>query len=195
MHNPTREAARLLTLAASLVLGAAVVGVVGGSLTATPAHAAEPAASGSAFGAGLEVRATASADDVGLPVFPGATPKAERGDDSAGATVGLWGGSLGFHLSVLKFTSPAALDNVAAYYRDAMSRYGTVLDCSQGRPAGDASAPEGSKKPLRCGRDDKADTGGRLYKVGTQNDQRIVSIKPSAQGVDFQMVRMTTRGG
>jgi hypothetical protein len=186
------EPSRLLALAASLVLGAAVIGVLGGSLTATSAHAAEPAFSASGFGAGIVVRTTASTEANGLPVYPGATPRPDKGDDSAAATVGLWGGSMGFHLAVQKYSSEAALDDVAAYYRDAMGRYGAVLDCSQGRAAAEATT---DKKALRCGKDDKADNGGRLYKVGTQNDQRIVSIKPAAGGVHFQLVHIETRGG
>ena len=188
----TSEPARLLALSASLVLGAAVAGLLAATFTA---HAAEPDSSG-AFRAGIEVRAEASAADIGLPVYPGATAQPGDGKDSGAATVGLWGGSLGFHLAVLKYTSPAPLDNVAAYYRDAMGRHGTVLDCSQARPATEAPASDdANKKTLRCGKDDKADPGGRLYKVGTPGNQRIVSIKPAAGGVVFQLLRIETQGG
>ena len=180
--------ARLLALATSLVLGAAVAGLLAASLTAS-AHAAQPA-SGGGFSAGIEVHPSASAADIGLPVYPGAAPQPGKGDDSAAATLGLWGGSLGFHLAVLKYASPAPLDSVAAYYRDAMGRYGTVLDCSQPRPP----ANDDAKKALRCGKDDKADAGGKLYKVGTTSDQRIVSIKPAGGGVSFQLVPIETHG-
>jgi hypothetical protein len=190
----TSEPARLLALSASLVLGAAVAGLLAASFTAS-AHAAEPAASG-AFRAGIEVRPEASAADIGLPVYPGATPQPGEGKDSGAATVGLWGGSFGFHLAVLKYASPGPLDSVAAYYRDAMGRYGTVLDCSQSRAASEAPAGDDAKKKiLHCGKDDKADAGGRLYKVGTPGDQRIVSIKPAGNGVSFQIVHIATQGG
>ena len=190
----TSEPARLLALSASLVLGAAVAGLLAATFTA---HAAEPA-SGGGFRAGIEVRTEANAADIGLPVYPGATAQPGDGKDSGAATVGLWGGSLGFHLAVLKYTSPAPLDNVAAYYRDAMGRYGQVLDCSQARPtSGNDSDSDSEQKPktLRCGKDDKADPGGRLYKVGTPGNQRIVSIKPAAGGVVFQLLRIETQGG
>lgn len=190
----TSEPARLLALSASLVLGAAVAGLLAATFT-TGARAGEPASSG-AFRAGIEVRAEASAADIGLPVYPGATPQPGDGKDSGAATVGLWGGSLGFHLAVLKYTSPAPLDSVAAYYRDAMGRYGAVLDCSQPRVASEAPAgDDAKKKTLRCGKDDKADAGGRLYKVGTPGDQRIVSIKPAGNGVSFQILHIETQGG
>ena len=44
--------------------------------------------------------------------------------------MGLWGGSSGFKLFVLKMESSDAPEKVAAFYRKALAKYGTVLDCS-----------------------------------------------------------------
>ena len=160
-------------------------------LAACSAVQPAPAQSVRGFGAGVDVRPDAKLADIGLPLYPGAQPHRDKGDDSAGATVGLWGGSLGLRVIAIKFASPDRLETVAAFYADAMRRYGNVLDCSQPR----RDAPDSDdKKTLSCS-GDKPDAGGRLYKVGSKADQRMVSLKPGADGgVRFDIVRIEFKG-
>lgn len=195
MHSSsTHEPARLFVVSTGLVLGAAVAGVLAASLTATPARAA--GAEGGDFSAGVQVKKTAKASEIGLPVFPGAVPKPGEGDDHHGATVGAhWGSLFGFKVVVLKYTSPEPIDTVAGYYREALGQHGTVLDCSHGVPR--APAPRSSNSSqLRCN-EDPPRPGELVYKVGTQGSQRVVSLRPSAGtgtgGVDFQLVRVDLR--
>ncbi len=160
------------------MLASALVAVVASSLPAD----------GQAAGAGIELNGNASAGDVGLPAYPGATVR--RDDDGhGGLNLALWGGSLGFKLSLTKFSSGDSLDKVASFYRDAMGQYGNVLDCTGPRPA--SSAPV-DKKVLACNKDDKGEAGGKLYKVGTPQLQRIVSIKPVSGRIDFEMLKIET---
>lgn len=147
---------------------------------------APPAA---AAGAGVELNDRSSPADVGLPAYPGATIRRDKPDDGEGLNLSLWGGSLGFKLALVKFSTGDPVDKVAAYYREAMARHGTVLDCTGPRPAAPA-APD--KKVLACNKDDKGEPGGKLYKVGTPQQQRIVSIKPVGGRVEFEMVRVET---
>lgn len=143
-----------------------------------------------ATGAGIEFNEKSSAAEIGLPAYPGAKIRRDKGDNEEGMNLKLWGGSLGFKLSVIKFTTDDSVDKVASFYRDAMGRYGMVLDCTEPRPA--SSAPV-DKKVLGCGPGDKGDPGGRLFKVGTPQQQRIVGIKPANGRVEFDMVRIETR--
>lgn len=148
-----------------------------------------PVAPALAAGAGVELNDRSSPADVGLPAYPGATIRRDKPDEGEGLNLSLWGGSLGFKLALVKFSTGDSVDKVAAYYREAMGRHGTVLDCTGPRPAAPATT---DKKVLACNKDDKGEPGGKLYKVGTPQQQRIVSIKPVAGRVEFDMVRVET---
>jgi len=161
-------------------------------LVASAALAAEPASSGAGFSAGLTVRPGASAGDIGLPVYPGATPWREDGEDSPGAGINLWGGAFGLQLFVLKLRAPDNVDNVARFYREAMSRQGRLIDCSAGTPAEPPPAA-GDSKLLRCD-SDRAKPGGRLFKVGLPGGVRMVAIEPAGGGSKVQLLRLMLRG-
>lgn len=138
------------------------------------------------FKAGLEVRGDAQIADIGLPPYPGAVPQRDEGEDGPGATLGLWGGSLGFRLVVLKFASSDGVEPVARFYREALARSGPVLDCSQPEPA-----PVPGAKTLRCN-SDKPAAGGQLYKAGQPNRLHVVAVEPGPQGKGsrFVLLRM-----
>jgi hypothetical protein len=163
-----------------------------GCLLATPAFAAD------GFSAGIEAgRATVA--DIGLPLYPGALPQVDKPGDEAGARLGLWGGSFGFRMVVVKLASRDSLDQVAAFYRQALGRYGTVLDCSAGS-ARRAEAPATDRQALRCDTDDaKAGTGTAggnqaaqiVFKVGRKSAFRLVALKAVPDGVHFQLLQIT----
>lgn len=150
--------------------------------------AAAPAAM--AAGAGVTLNTHTQPAEVDLPIYPGATQRRDQGDDGNGLSFSLWGGSVGFKLALLKYRSTASVDEVAAYYRQALARHGAVLDCSNPPPAA-KTASAGGGKALTCG-DGKVEAGGRVYKAGTGEHQRVVSIKPVGQQVEFDLVRLDT---
>ena len=150
---------------------------------------------GSTHAAGLDVRTRADARDVGLPVYPGAV-KSGAGDGDAGAfSFGLWGDSFGFKLAVVSFHSDDGVDAVAAFYRDAMGRYGPVLDCSNANGArhGHGDDTANRDNPVTCD-GDRAAAGGRLLKVGLNRAQRVFQVKPEGSGASFTLVRIEMRG-
>ena len=77
---------------------------------------------------GFNLGKNASAKNVGLPIYPGARRHIDDANDSSALNMGLWGGSTGFKLSVLKMETTDAPEKVAAFYRKALAKYGTVLD-------------------------------------------------------------------
>ncbi len=85
-------------------------------------------------GVELFFNAEASAKDVGLPLYPGARPQKDTEDDSPSAKFGMWGNALAFKLAVLKLESSDPMDKIAAFYRKALAKYGTVLDCGSASP-------------------------------------------------------------
>ena len=174
-------------------------------LVATGAMAAG-LATGSARAAGIDIHQDADAADVGLPLYPGAVKKPSKEDDGhAGISVGLWGGAFGMKLAAVRYASRDGVDAVSAFYRDALAKYGPVLDCSQNKPRPKGAASGGmsvdidsgkgsAPKPVTCGDDGPGAPGGRLYKVGTQADQRIFEAKPVLDGVNFELVHLQLRG-
>ncbi len=144
-------------------------------------------------GAGAVVSGTATAKDVGLPIYPGAKPHKDKDNDSAAANLGLWGGGAGFKLAVLKMESGDAPEKVAAFYKKALARYGNVLDCSNPSPSTKSADKDDSSKALTC-EDDKPEKGGLLYKSGTKEKQHIVGIQPNGQGSLFQLVSVGSWG-
>jgi hypothetical protein len=146
--------------------------------------------------AGLDIHASAEAADIGLPVYPGAIKKINGNGDPTGFSFGIWGDSFGVKVAVVSYRSVDSLDKVAAFYRDALARYGPVLDCSHPQP-----------KPPRARQDDKSDKdepvtcdnetvdpGGRLYRVGTKHLQRAFKAMPWHDGTTFELVRVEEHG-
>jgi hypothetical protein len=142
--------------------------------------------------AGLIVSARATAKEVGLPIYPGATPHKDADkDDSSAANLGLWGNSFGFKLVVLKLESKDAPRKVAEYYQKVLAKYGPVLDCTNTAPSQENNDEKSAK--LTCG-DDKPDKGGMLFKAGTKEKQHIVGVQPSGNGTIFQLLYVEARG-
>jgi hypothetical protein len=165
------------------------VGMVcfGSSLAAQEKQDKESAGGKGSQGAGIYFNAEASAKDVGLPIYPGARPHKEKGDDSESVKMGLWGGSFAFKLAVVKLESNDSPQKVAGFYKKALSRYGTVLDCgAASSQSGDKDENESSKK-LTC-EDDKPKPGEMEFKAGTKEKQHIVGIEPNGNGSLFQLV-------
>ena len=73
-------------------------------------------------GAGVVVSASASAKDIGLPIYPGSKPHKDKDNDSEAANLGLWGGGSGFKLAVIKMESSDPQEKVAAFYKKALSK-------------------------------------------------------------------------
>jgi hypothetical protein len=183
----------------AVLVGAALCGVV--SLAASGAAGQEKDKSGvnvtvtgkdgSDVG-GLVISAQASAKEAGLPLYPGAKPHKDEKDDSSGAKLGLWGTTFGFKLVAVKMESDDSQEKVAAFYQKALAKYGSVLNCSDTSKAQSDKDKGDSSKKLTCG-DDHPDPGGILFKVGSKEKQRIVSVKPNGAGCIFNIVYLEAR--
>ncbi|MCK9686923.1 hypothetical protein [Scleromatobacter humisilvae] len=155
-------------------------------------------AAGASDAGGLDLHASADAADVGLPAYPGSIRRSDPSGDPTGFSFGLWGESFGIKLAVASYRSVDGIDKVAAFYRDALARYGPVLDCS--RAAKKPDAPKSrhddksdKDKPVTCD-SDSSDAGARLYKVGTEHSQRVFKATPWHDGTSFELVRIEQHG-
>jgi len=152
---------------------------------------------GAAHAGGLDIHTDVDADEVGLPVYPGATRGKDDGGSPAGFSFGAWGAVFGVKLAVAGYHSSDAVPAVAAFYRQALRRYGPVLDCTVAvkAPASAASQSGGTdfdfsaKTPVSCG-NESAGPGGRLFKVGTNAAQHVFKATPEGTGTRFELIRL-----
>jgi hypothetical protein len=166
-------------------------GVLGGLalLVASAASAGAIRGAQDKDGAGVTFSKQASSKEVGLPVYPGAKPHRDEKEDSPSVQMGIWGSAFGFKLAVMKLESNDAPDKIAEFYKKALAKFGTVLNCSDTSPK--TSAKDSNK--LECG-NDKPERGAFLFKAGTKEKQRLVGIQSNGQGSLFQLVYVEARG-
>jgi hypothetical protein len=149
---------------------------------------------------GIHVSKDAEVRDIGLPVYPSARPKekGENGDEN-NAKVSLSSNFFGLRVAALGYTSDDPPEKIVAYYKEQLKKYGDVLECHTSHPhAGadmDPADHSGDSKQLKC---DGDNTGKTIeLKVGTKQNQHIVSVEPgkSGKGSDFGLVYVQLRGG
>jgi hypothetical protein len=139
----------------------------------------------------LHVQDEASATDAGLPAYPGARPYKESNESSSGANIGFSVPGFGLKVVAMKLESGDSPARVAAFYRRALAKYGTVLDCSDARDNKRRNRTRG-EDDLACDADDPGDHSV-VYKVGTESNQRIVAIKSHGSGTRFSLVHVDKR--
>ena len=147
------------------------------------AFAARPLPAQGSRSAGLIVSDNVTASDIGLPVYPGAKPYRDPGGkDSNAARITAWAGTWGLKVAATKLESNDYPVKVAEFYRKALGKYGSVLDCANG-----GRQRDDDQDALTCG-DDKPDPGGMLFKVGTKAEQHLVAINPHGRGSIFSLI-------
>ena len=161
--------------------------VVAAILMALPAGMQSQDKKGSNHSIGFILSHDATLKQVGLPAYPGAQRSKDTSDDSSALQMGLWGGNSGFKLAVLKLDSSDSPEKVAAYYRKALARYGSVLDCS--KPASRHSGNQSNE--LACDNDQATD-GGYMFKSGTQQSQHVVGIETRGNHTTISLVYLET---
>jgi hypothetical protein len=175
----------LVVIAMGMILGAPLVF---GQNTNKQDDKQDKASSGKSVGFILSDDATAK--DVGLPIYPGAERRKDASDDSSSLQMGLWGGSSGFKLVVLKLVSDDSPEKIAAFYRKALARYGQVLDC--GKSAAKAEKSDaGHNNQIECD-DDHAAGGSFALKAGTKQSQHVVGVEPSGHHTNISLVYVWT---
>lgn len=132
------------------------------------------------------------AKDTGLALYPGAQPKSDGGRDEGGAHVNISSSFFGVKVVAAKYHSDDSPDKVIGFYRKEMARYGKVVDCAGGFTLSYHHHDRDSE--VNC---DDHNSGGHEYKeelkVGTENNQRIVAVRPSGSGSEFALVYVSAR--
>jgi hypothetical protein len=148
-------------------------------------------------GFGLELRTTATPQDVQMPIYPKAVERppasakpAGKESDAGAVRLGLWSPSFGFRMAALKLHSADKPEQVLAFYRQALAAHGAVLTCTADTPVAERQPKDDTQ--LRCD-DDRPRAGGVVLKVGTREDFRVVAVYPQAAGTQFDLVRLAIR--
>jgi hypothetical protein len=148
---------------------------------------------------GVEVK-TSDKQEVtgfGLPVYPGAEI-VKKDKNNGSADVNLSFGKFQLRVKAVSYRTPDGPEKVADFYRNAMKRYGTVIQCNHDKPVG---TPTETDQGLTCSDgnnkhvETNADTTGKTeFKVGSKQHQRIVAIDPEGSGTKFGMVVLDLPG-
>jgi len=144
---------------------------------------------------GIHVNEQVDVRDTGLAVYPGARQKPKTGEDKKSANVNISTGFFGVKVVAIEYESDDAPGKVVGFYRDQLKKFGNVIECHTAKLCGDLSVKAGEKSshnPVSC---NGSEAGNVVeLKVGTEDDQHVVSVEPSGNGSDFALVFVQTRG-
>lgn len=142
-----------------------------------------------------------TAADLGLPVYPGA--ELIKGDDqhkSADVHVGF--GEWELRVRAVSYGTPDKRDQVIAFYKKALGRYGEVITCEGNAPVG---TPASTSEGLTCSdqKNIKVDSGdfhtghGDFeLKAGSMRHQHIVGFENAKDGeTRFALVALDLPAG
>lgn len=125
--------------------------------------------------------------DTGLSLYPGARVKKDFDENNRSANVDISSSLFGVKVVALRYESDDAPEKVLAYYRKEMGKYGNVIACSGGFNMNFQHRDQDAEVSCQ-GRDSSAHGFRQELKVGTENNQRVLAIKPSGNGSEFALV-------
>ena len=139
-----------------------------------------------------------TAADLGLPAYPGAQLVSDD-DKHKSADVHLGFGEWELRVRAVSYATPDKQDQVQAFYKKALGRYGDVITCQGNTPVG---TPVATSEGLSCADDkdskvqiDRDDYGSNKnsleLKAGSKRHQHIVAFENSKDGdVRFALVAL-----
>ena len=144
---------------------------------------------------GLHVRSDqTAATDLGLPAYPGSQVAPDRdGDKSADVHLGF--GQWQLRVRVVSYQTPDPRDKVLAYYRNALARFGQVIECQGNEPVG---SPTVTSEGLTCSEEHNrnvhisgmSDDNGLTLRAGSRRHQHIFALKQSDAGTRFSLIEL-----
>jgi hypothetical protein len=144
-----------------------------------------------------------SAADLGLPVYPGSQTVTDD-DKHKSADVHLGFGEWELRVRAVSYATSDKQDQVLAFYKKALGRYGDVITCQGNTPVG---TPVTTSEGLSCADDkgnnvqiDRGDYGstknGLELKAGSKRHQHIVAFEDPKEGeVRFALVALDLPSG
>ena len=150
---------------------------------------------------GLKVKTNdaAVANEIGLPVYPGATLVKKDKNNSA-ADVEIAVGNFHLRVKAVGYQTPDSPEKVRAFYRKELARHGDVIECKDDRPVGTASkTSEGltcdEGKHITISNVDRHAAGEFELKTGSKMHQHIVAVEPHSGGTEISLVSFDLPSG
>ncbi|HUM06870.1 MAG TPA: hypothetical protein VLT90_15495 [Terriglobales bacterium] len=144
---------------------------------------------------GIHVDAQPDVRETGLSLYAGARPaKQDSGEDKKSANVNINGPGFMLKVVAAEFESDDAPEKIIAYYDKELQKFGKPIECHGKWNGGDVNVEKGGKddhKPVTCRSGESGDTVE--LKVGTEDNQHIVAVKPDGKGTHFALVYVRTR--
>lgn len=139
----------------------------------------------SGFNLSLHANGHATAAEIGLPGYPGASIYKDPDNDGA-LDLGYSFGDTHFRLMVASYVTGDSPAKVLDFYRKPLSRYGEVLECNGGKPVGSLTRTHSG---LTCADQQDghvqvnghSDANDHELRAGNPHDFRIVGIDKSEQ--------------
>jgi hypothetical protein len=142
----------------------------------------------------LKVNKEADGRDTGLSVYPNSREKKEdNSNDKKSANVNLSFGNFGLKVVAATYEVDDSPAKVMSFYRNELGKYGKILEC-KGGSIGNVKVDKSSKddKELKC--DSHGDSDVTELKVGTEDLQHVVAVKPSGKGSEYSLVYIRMHG-
>ena len=142
---------------------------------------------------GIHVSKGVNPEEIGMPIYPGATLKQQDSGDDKSANVNISGFGYGLKVAALEYESNDAPDKIIAFYKDQLKKFGNVIVCHTGSLHVNAGVKKNDddSHELTC----EGDSGRDIeLKVGTKENQHIVAVEPSGSGASFSLVYLRTHG-
>lgn len=132
-----------------------------------------------------------SASDLGLPIYPGAEQVKENGKEKS-ADVHMGFGEWQLRVRAVNYQTADSQEQVTAFYKKALGRYGDVITCQNEQPVG---TPTATAEGLTCAdngnghqhfkfdnNDFGGDNKGFQLKAGSRRHQHILGFEHSQNG-------------
>jgi len=143
------------------------------------------------FGSVSVKESSADVKDTGLQLYAGARPKSDSGDQKHSANVNISSSLIGVKVVVREYLSDDAPDKIMAYYRKEMRKFGNVIQCDRGHSNFQFHKRD-QDAPVSCDGNEGGHGPEQTLKVGTENNQHVVAVKPWGQGSEFALVYVRT---
>ena len=133
-------------------------------------------------------KGSATAKETGLASYPGAQLKTDEEDEDSSANVNISSSLFGgLRVVAAKYRSDDPPDKIVSFYRKELGHYGNVVDCTGGFNM--HFEAHHKDDPVSCNEGHGSDHDYKEeLKVGTENNQRIMAVKPSGKGSEFALV-------
>jgi hypothetical protein len=136
------------------------------------------------FNLDVHANSHATAKDIGLPEYPGATPFKDKDSDSSSADLSFLLNSFHIAVKAATFVTTDSPARVLEFYRQPLMKFGEVLECNHGKPVGSFTR---TKSGLTCGDPkngvtvNESDSGHEL-RAGKPEHFWIVGVDPAVDG-------------